>query len=143
MLLLVIAAICAGLFSGAALYISLVEQPARMACGSEIAVREFAPSYKRATVMQVPLALLGFLAGIIAAWRRADAALVAASLLLIAVVPFTLLVILPTNKQLLDPRLDPKSSQAVALLNRWGRLHAVRSVLSFLAFLVFLWRLAG
>ena len=142
-MLLITATVCAGLFSGAALYINLVEHPARLTCGPELAVREFAPSYKRATVLQASLAVLGFLAGIIAAWGRADAELVVASLLLGAVVPFTLVVILPTNKRLLDPALDPRSSQAGALLSRWGRLHAVRTVLSLLAFLVFLWRLAN
>jgi hypothetical protein len=142
-LVIIATMICAGLFTGAALYVNLVEHPARLSCGSEIALREFAPSYKRGTVLQASLAMLGFLAGIIAAWRRSDAALVAASLLLVAVVPFTLVVILPTNKRLLDPALDPRSSHAGVLLARWGRLHAVRTVLSLLAFLAFLWRLAN
>jgi anthrone oxygenase-like protein len=141
--LIVIAAVCAGLFSGAALYVNLVEHPARLSCGSEIALREFAPSYKRGTVLQASLAVLGSLAGIVAAWRRSDTVLAAASLLLVAVVPFTLVAILPTNKRLLDPALDPRSTGAATLLARWGRLHAVRSVLSLLAFLAFLWRLAN
>ena len=59
-----------------------------------------------------------------------------------AVVPFTLVVILPTNKQLLDPALDPRSEKAAALLARWGRLHMMRSTLSTVAFVVFLIRLA-
>jgi len=143
MTLVVIATICAGLFSGAALYINLVEHPARLACGSELAVREFAPSYKRATFLQVPLALVGSLAGGVGAWRQANLYLLAASLLLAAVVPFTLVVILPTNHQLLDPALDPKSDKAAALLSRWGRLHAVRTLLSLLAFLIFVWQLAA
>jgi hypothetical protein len=50
------------------------------------------------------------------------------------VIPFTLIVILPTNKALLDPGLDRGSAEAAALLARWGRLHAVRSILSTVAF---------
>jgi hypothetical protein len=142
-ILVLTATACAGLFSGAALYINLVEHPARMACGSDLAVREFAPSYKRATVLQASLALVGSLAGTAGAWKQMDSFLLVASLLLVAVVPFTLIVILPTNKQLLDPLLDRTSGQAVTLLNRWGRLHAVRSLLSLLAFLIFLWRLSN
>ena len=142
MSLLAIATLCAGLFSGAALYVSLVEHPARMACGTELAVREFGPSYRRATVLQLPLALVGALAGGVEAWRQANSLLVAASLLLVAVVPFTLVAILPTNDGLQDPKLDPKSSTAFLLLTRWGRLHAVRTVLSLVAFLIFLWQLA-
>jgi hypothetical protein len=52
MLFLILSIACAGLFSGAALYVNLVEHPARMSCGPEIALREFAPSYRRATIMQ-------------------------------------------------------------------------------------------
>ncbi len=60
------AAACAGLFAGAAIYFNLVEHPARLACGPELAVREFAPSYRRATGMQASLAFLGCLAGLLA-----------------------------------------------------------------------------
>jgi hypothetical protein len=87
------------------------------------------------------LALFGGFSGLIASWNQRDPWLLVASLLLVSVIAFTLLFILPTNKQLLDPALETGSSQAVALLTRWGRLHAARTVLGFLAFLVFLWRL--
>jgi len=143
MTLILLAAACAGLFAGAAVYINAVEHPARLACGTELAVREFAPSYRRATIMQASLALLGASAGLIAAWLRRDLALLLASVILGAVIPFTLLVILPTNRRLLDPALNPKSSHAMVLLTRWGLLHGVRTVLSVLAFLIFLWRLAN
>jgi uncharacterized membrane protein len=58
---------------------------------------------------------------------------------IVAVVPFTLIVILPTNKKLLDPSLNRNSEAARQLLVRWGRLHAVRTVLSLAAFVAFLW----
>jgi hypothetical protein len=47
-----------------------------------------------------------------------------------SVIPFTLIVIFPTNKLLLSPTLDRRSVEAGCLLARWGMLHAVRSVLS-------------
>ena len=56
-----------------------------------------------------------------------------------SVIPFTLIVILPTNKRLLNPALDRKSAETERLLARWGRLHAVRSILSALALLLFLY----
>jgi hypothetical protein len=56
-----------------------------------------------------------------------------------SVIPFTLIVILPTNKRLLSPELDRRSAEAERLLARWGRLHAVRSVLSGVALLLFLY----
>ena len=73
MFLLLASTMCAGLFCGAALYVNLVEHPARMSCGQELAVREFAPSYRRATIMQVSLALVGLALGLVAAWRLRDA----------------------------------------------------------------------
>ena len=135
------ATLCAGLFSGAALYINLVEHPARMECGTALAATVFGPSYRRATVMQAFLAAASFLAAI-GAWIGTSAlAWLAGGVFILAVIPFTLIVILPTNKKLLDPSLDRSSDAARQLLTRWGRLHAVRTVLSMAAFAVFLlWR---
>ena len=62
-----------------------------------------------------------------------------AGVLLGSVIPFTLIVILPTNKQLLSPALDRGSAEAERLLARWGRLHAVRSILSGIALLLLLY----
>ena len=139
---LIVATASAGLFAGAAIYISVVEHPARVSCGAELAVREFAPSYHRATVMQASLAVTGCATGLWSAWAATDSWLALAAVLLGAVVPFTLIVILPTNKRLLDPTLDPRSHEAIQLLNRWGRLHATRSIVSTAAFVLFLLRLA-
>jgi len=141
MLFLMVATLAAGMFAGAAIYISLVEHPARVSCGTELAIREFGPSYRRAAVMQAALALIGLLSGSVASWQLRDPATLAAALLLGLVVPFTLLIVFPTNKRLLDPALDPRSAEASHLLARWARLHAVRSVLSSAAFVVFVLRL--
>ena len=130
-----IAALCSGTFAGAAIYISAVEHPARLECGTPLALREFAPSYRRATVMQASLAAVGCLAAA-AAWSTGRGSLcLLGAILLGSVIPFTLIVILPTNKRLLDPSLDPQSREAAELLRRWGRLHAVRSVLGAASFL--------
>ena len=136
------ATLCAGLFAGAAIYVNAVEHPARLSCGTELALREFGPSYRRATVMQASLSIAGCVIGLWSAWVASDVWLASGAILLGSVVPFTLVVILPTNHQLVDPALDPRGHKAIQLLVRWGRLHAVRSVLSSAAFLVFLLRLA-
>ena len=133
-----IAVLACGLFAGAAVYVSLVEHPARMECGIEIATAEFPPSYHRGTIMQVTLAALGLLSSIAAWLFGATFWWLIAEILLGSVIPFTLLVILPTNKQLLSPTLDGRSAQTEQLLARWGTLHAVRSVLSGTALLLFL-----
>lgn len=132
------ATFCCAIFAGAAVYISLVEHPARLEAGSVLAVTEFIPSYRRAAVMQASLALIGSLAAV-GAWFVSDRIVwLAGGLLLIAVVPLTLLVIAPTTRRLHDPDLDRGSLQAGALLRRWGRLHAIRTVLSVVALAMFL-----
>jgi|SRR5712692_583218 len=136
------AAFCCGLFAGAALYLNLVEHPARMECGTELAVTEFLPSYRRATVLQVSLAVIGALCGILARFQDRTLGWLIAAGLLISVIPFTLFFILPTNNQLLEPSLDRRSEKAHLLLTRWGRLHAVRTVVSLAALALFLTALA-
>jgi uncharacterized membrane protein len=138
----VIAVLACTLFAGAAVYINLVEHPARLTCGAEIAAKQWAPSYKRATVMQASLAVLATIAGI-ARWLAAGGALwLVGSLCIFLVVPFTLVVILPTNNRLLEPGRDLGSPKTLALLKAWGRLHGVRSALSLVASLLFVWALA-
>lgn len=136
MILELVTMLCAGLFAGAAVYINLVEHPARLACGVAPAIAEFGPSYRRAAVMQASLAAVGSLAGVVAWSQGSPTAVLVAGLLLGAVIPFTLIVMRPTNERLLDGRLDRDSPEAAALLLRWGRLHAVRSALSGVAFLL-------
>jgi len=132
------------IFTGAAVYINLVEHPARMGCSTELAATEWAPSYKRATLMQAPLAILGFLGGSIAWWLGAGLPWLIAAILILAVVPFTLFIIEPkTNKPLLAPGRDLRSTETRELLVKWGRLHAVRSVLGLIASVIFIWQLVG
>jgi hypothetical protein len=136
MILELVALLCTGLFAGAAIYVSLVEHPARLECGPALAIAEFGPSYRRGSVMQASLAVVGCLAAV-AGWSQGSAtSVLIAGLLLGVAVPFTLIAILPTNKRLLDAGLDRRSPEAAALLARWGRLHAVRSVVSGVAFLL-------
>jgi uncharacterized membrane protein len=135
------ATLAAALFAGASVYINLVEHPARMQAGTQVALTEFAPSYHRATVTQVTLASVGFLSAL-AAWKlRSDSRWLIGGGLLVSVIPFTALAILPTNKQLLDPATADDPELAERLLIRWGKLHAVRSVLSLASLLLFLFLL--
>ena len=132
------AILSSALFAGAALYINLVEHPARMQCGTETAAAVFGPSYRRATVMQVTLAMVATISSIVSWWLDDSILWAVGALLIFAVIPFTLIVILPTNKELLAPSLDRKSTNTHKLLVRWGRLHAVRTAASLAAIIIFL-----
>jgi hypothetical protein len=93
--------------------------------------------------MQASLAAVGGLTGV-AGWARGHGSLpLVAGLLMAAVIAFTLIVILPTNKRLLDPALDSGSAEAAALLARWGHLHAVRTLTGGVAFLLLGLHLVG
>jgi hypothetical protein len=136
-----VAVLLCSLFTGAAIYINLVEHPARLSCGTEEAARQWAPSYRRATLMQATLALAAAVTGI-ATWIHGEGILwLWGGFLILAVVPFTLLVIRPTNDRLLAPGRDLASAETRQLLERWGRLHAVRSVLGLAASLVYVYAL--
>ena len=138
-----IATLSAALFCGAAIYINVAEHPARMGCETKIAATVWAPSYKRATVMQASLAIVGFICGVVA-WLLGDTIwwLVGAAFIG-SVVPFTLIAIMPTNNRLLEPRRDLGSDETRVLLEKWGRLHAVRSALSFVASVIYIGQLVG
>jgi len=128
-----IAAGAAGLFAGGALYVSLVEHPARLATGPPMAVAQFRTSYPRAAWLQGGLAVLGALAAAAAWLGGAPLGWLGAGALLGLVVPYTLVVILPTNKRLLDRALSPDAPEARTLLRRWTALHAVRTGLGLAA----------
>ena len=136
-----IATFSAALFAGAALYINVAEHPARMGLETEMAALQWAPSYKRATLLQAPLALVSFVTGTAAWLMGANVWSFVAALLIGAVVPFTFIVIMPTNHKLLAPGRDLASVETRGLLQNWGKLHAVRTVLSLAASVVYLWLL--
>jgi len=134
-----LATFAAALFTGAAIYINIAEHPARMECGTELAAKVFAPSYKRAAVIQVLLALISTLTGLLAWLIGGQLLALIGAILIVSVIPFTLIAIMPTNKKLLAPDLDIGSSETKNLLVRWGKLHGVRSILGFLATSVFIY----
>jgi len=129
-----LATLCAGLFAGAAGYISLVEHWARLQAGPAVALAQFRPGFPRARGIQATLAITGGVCGSIAWFQGAGSAWLLVAFLLFAIVGFTLTRITPVYTRLLDPSLTPESAGVSALLAHWGRLHHVRSVLGLAAF---------
>jgi hypothetical protein len=131
----------AALFAGAALYINVAEHPARMGLETRMAALQWAPSYKRATWLQAPLAVISFLAGVLVWLKGGHVGWLVAAVLVGAVVPFTLFIVMPTNHKLLAAAQDLSSQETRELLVRWGRLHAIRTALSLVATVIYLWAL--
>ncbi len=142
-ILSIVAVLTAALFAGAALYINIAEQPARLTLDTRYAVAQWAPSYLRATWMQAPLALVRLVCGVGVWLMSGGIGWLVAAVLIGLVVPFTFVGIMPTNKSLLSRGRDLGSSETRALLERWGRLHAVRTALSLVATVLYLWLLSG
>lgn len=128
-----LALVLAALFAGAALYINVAEHPARMKLDAAHAVAHWSPSYDRGYIMQATLAVLAGLTGLAAWWELRDTLWLVGALLMLANWPWTLIAIMPINKQLKASAGD----DSVPLLKRWARLHAVRTLLSFAAVVCF------
>jgi hypothetical protein len=131
----------AAIFAGAAFYISFAEQPARLELDDRALLAEWKPAYKRGFAMQAPLAIVGFLLGLIAWWLSGRVAFLAGAILLVANWPWTMLVIRPTNEALMATAVDAAGPQSRVLILEWSRLHAGRVILGFLAVLAFLFAL--
>jgi len=138
MIIQIIALFCCGTFFGAAVYISLVQHPAALEYGVSVGGQFFPPMYKRAAPMQIFLALTGFITGILAWYFSGDYLWFIGGLFLISVVPITLILIKPVNDALLNPKNDLESESTQQLLLRWGSKHWIRTVVSGVAFLLYL-----
>jgi hypothetical protein len=129
----------AAIFAGAAVYVSVAEHPARLSLDDRSMLIEWQPAYKRGFAMQAPLAIAGFLLGLLAWWQTGGWLWLLGAVVLVANWPYTLLVIMPTNTKLMarDPAsAGPDSRQ---LIEKWAQLHAGRTALGLAATLIFLW----
>lgn len=132
-----VALILATLFAGAAIYILVAEQPARLALTDAALLLQWQESYPRAARMQAGLAVLASLAGAFAFWRARNPIWLIGAALMLANLPFTLTVIAPVNNALLALGAEQAGAASRTLIERWGALHSVRAGLSVLAVAAF------
>jgi uncharacterized membrane protein len=129
----------AAAFAGAAFYVGFAEQPARLQLDDRSLLVEWKPSYKRGFAMQGPLAVIGFLLGLLAWWQSGAWLWLIGALVLIANWPYTLLGMMPTNNRLMTADPAKAGPESRALIGTWARLHAVRTMLGIGATILFLW----
>ena len=132
-----LALLVAAAFAGAAVYVSACEHPARLTLDDRAMLMQWKPAYKRGTAMQASLSLIGTSLGLVAWWQSRNPLWLAGSVALITPWPFTLLVIKTTNDRLVATDLAQAGSTSRALIEKWGRLHAVRTALGVLATVLF------
>ena len=126
-----------GVFAGAAIYINVAEHPARMSCGTELAATVFPASYARASAMQATLVVVGTVLALFVWILTGQILWLVGGVIFGVIFPYTLIVIMPTNKLLKYPGIDKSANSTRALLVKWGNLHLVRSILSLVAFAIF------
>jgi len=136
-----LALVAAAAFTGAAFYVNVVEQPARLSLDDRALLGEWKPSYQRGFAMQASLALVSGALGLAALWASGDWRWLAGAMLILINWPYTLSVIRPTNDKLNAIAADKADAASRALIEKWGWLHAARTALGIAATAAYLWAL--
>lgn len=140
-MIVALALVIAAFYSGAALYVNLVEKPALLALDDKAALAGWKIALKRGAVVQAPLCAIGFALGLVAWLHLRDIGNAIGALAMLANIPWTVAMILPTNRtlQAIEPEAAGEGSRA--LLLRWYARHKMRSALGLIALVFFLFAL--
>ena len=129
----------AAVFTGAAIYVNVAEQPARLQLDDRSLLAEWKLAYQRGYMMQASLAIVGGLFGLVAFLSTLDWRWLLGAVVLLANWPYTIFVIMPTNRRLMDTPPEATTAETRRMIERCGTLQPGEKALGLVVTLIFLW----
>jgi hypothetical protein len=130
----------AAAFSGAALYINLVEQPARLALDDNGLLSEWRPSDRRGFAMLASLALVAAVLGLATYFETQDVRWAIGAIVIICSWPYSFFAMVPMNNRILAVSAnDPGAARE--LVSTWGLLEYGHTAIGIVACAACLWAL--
>ena len=142
-----LAVVAGGLFAGTALYITIGQMPALRDFGLNEQWRFFPITYQKIAMTQASLTAIAGVAGIAHATRIHGAPFdrnlwIAAGTTFVAIIPYTVAVIAPTNRTIIEENKSVQLGGADKinigtkkdLLDKWAVLHGIRTIASVAGF---------
>lgn len=130
----------AAAFSGAALYINLVEQPARLALDDAALLSEWRPSDRRGFALLASLALIAAVLALATYFETQDVRWLLGAAIVLASWPYTFFAMVPMNNRILT-LTSGEPGAARELVRQWGLLEYGQTAIGIVACAVFLWAL--
>ena len=137
-----LALLFAGAFTGAALYLNLVEQPARLALDDIAMLKEWGPSDRRGFAVMAVLALLAGAFGIGQWLASHDVRWAFGALAALVTWPYAYFALAPMNNRILSLNAADGAA-ARAFILAWGRLEIAQTALGVASCAAFVWALAS
>lgn len=131
------AAACA--FVGAALYVNVVEQPARLALDARAIIREWMPSNRRGFVMLAVLAIVSAFSGYADYIRTGDARWLIGATIILSSWPYAYFVMTPVNILLYRASRNAPATAIRELIRDWGLLECGQTAIGLGAACMFAW----
>lgn len=130
--------ISSALVSGAAFYVSMVENPARnKGMTPQVRLKSFIPTYNKAAVSQATNLIISIIISGTLYFLTWNVLWAVGCGFLLFVLGFTLLQILPLNHILITPDANHSDDKITELLSRWTKFQVARTIACIAAFIIF------
>ena len=136
----ILATLACGVFAGAAVYINLVEQPARMALDDSALLSEWRPSDHRGVALLAGLALAAAVLGFVMYFDTHDVTWAIGAVFVMLSWPYTFFAVVPMNNRILAVAAGEQAS-AREMVRTWGLLQYGLTGIGIVASAIFLWAL--